>query len=159
MLGEIVEKVLEKAAQHMHVIYLAQIGRLMPLDKSLLELLDLYVRAVDTIQADLVSKQTPRLDLVYDHLDDGRYVRRLFVDYVVGDGAMRRKIERRIAGSLQKLLALVVHHHFALAALHDHLAEFGALVTVSAQFAVQNDLAFEQVSALVLLGERYGVSA
>ena len=49
MLAEVVEKVLYEAAQHVHVVDLAQIGQLMPLDELLLELLDLRVGTIDAV--------------------------------------------------------------------------------------------------------------
>jgi hypothetical protein len=134
MLAEIVQKVLEKTAQHMYVQNFAQIGRLMSLDESLLQVFDLRVGPVDPIEADFILEETSLLDFIDDHLHDRRYVGRFFVQYIVTYGSVLRKVKGRIAGTREKLLALGVDDHVAFAAFHDHFAEFGAFVAVSAQF-------------------------
>ena len=53
------------------VVDLAQVRRLMALDESFLELLDLRVGAVDAIEADHVREQAAQLDLAHKHLYDG----------------------------------------------------------------------------------------
>ena len=45
-----------------------------------------------------------------------------------------------------------MHDHVALATLHDHLSEIDAIVAVSAQFSVENDLQPKRVCSLVSAG-------
>jgi hypothetical protein len=129
---KVVEKIFDKTTQHVYVNDLAEIGRLMTLDQALFELLDLRIGAVHSVQTDLVSEQTSRFDFVYDRLQYGGHIwRRVIEIHVITNGALRLKVKRAKAWSLQQIFAFVVHNQLALFALHDHFAEFGSLVTMS----------------------------
>lgn len=59
----------------MNVLDFPQIRDLMALHKPVFNLFDLRVGSVDSVETDLVSKQPFGLDLVYDHLKNGRDLR------------------------------------------------------------------------------------
>ena len=145
VLTQVVQKVLDKTAQHMDIADLPQVGHLVSLDQLLLELFDLRVGAIDSVEANLVAEDAPLLDLVDDHLQDGWDEWRVG-EHIVVDLALRRMVQRGVAGTLQHVLALGVHDQVALATLHDHFAELGALVAMAAQLAVEDDLwGFERI--------------
>lgn len=128
----------------MNIIDLPQIRRLMPLDEPILNLLDLSIGTVDSIETDLMRKQSACLNLIHNHLQNRRYmgsstgrviVRRRRLD-VVGDAALRGEVQSRVARPCEQVAALGVNYHLALLALHDGLAETRALVAMGAILAV-----------------------
>jgi len=136
----------------MHIADLPQVRHLVALDQLLLQVFYLRIAAVDPVQAYLVRYDAPLLYLVDDHLQNRRNLGRIG-QHIVVDLALGGEVKRRIAGSLQHVFALGVNNEIALAALHHHLAELGALVTVGAQFTIQNHLGLEQVRTLVFSGQ------